>query len=253
MTTISSAHTPPGPTPQESGSTISPGARTAFIANAAIAWVGVVLTVVLSGLGAYTFHTVEPGLYGIHPEGLAGVVSRLSDTASYFTIWSNVVVAVTMTLLARRPLRTTALLRTLRLDSLLMITITAIVYAVLLAPSTEVVGWSRLTDPILHQVTPAVTVLVWLVHGPRGWISRRTVLAALVVPVAWVAWILLRASVIDAYPYGFVNIAEYGVGPVAATVAGILAFGLVVMSIYWGVDTALCRRLTRRSPAAEIS
>jgi len=232
---------------------ISRGARTAFGVNAAIAWLGVVLTVVLSGLGAYTFQTIEPGLYGIHPEGLAGVVSRLSDTASYFTIWSNVVVAVTMTLLARRPLRTTALLRTLRLDSVLMITITAIVYAVLLAPSTEVVGWSRLTDPILHQVTPAVTVLVWLVYGPRGWISGRTVLAALVIPIAWVAWILLRASVIDAYPYGFVNIAEYGVGPVAATVAGILAFGLVVMSIYWGIDTALCRRHARLSPAAEIS
>lgn len=232
---------------------ISRGARTAFGVNAAIAWLGVVLTVVLSGLGAYTFQTVEPGLYGIHPEGFAGVVSRLSDTASYFTIWSNVVVAVTMTMLARRPLRSTALLHTLRLDSVLMITITAIVYAVLLAPSTEVVGWSRLTDPILHQVTPLVTVLVWLVYGPRGWITRRTVLAALIIPVLWVVWIMVRGIVIGAYPYGFVNIAEYGVGPVAGTVAGILAFGLVVMAIYWGIDTALCRRLTRRSAAAEIS
>jgi hypothetical protein len=193
------------------------------------------------------------GLYGIHPDGLAGVVSRLADTASYFTIWSNVVVAVTMTLLTRRPLRSTALLRTLRLDSVLMITITAIVYAVLLAPSTEVVGWSRLTDPILHQVTPAVTVLVWLVYGPRGWITGWTVPAALVIPVVWIAWVMLRGSVIDAYPYGFVNIAEYGVGPVAGTLAGILVFGLVVTAVYWGVDTALGRRLTRRSPAAEIS
>lgn len=245
MTTIPTARTPAGPSPQEAESTISSGARTAFVANAVIAWLGVVLTVVISGLGAYTVQPVEPGLYGIHPDGLAGVVSRLADTASYFTIWSNVVVAVTMTVLARRPLRSTALLRTLRLDSVLMITITAIVYAVLLAPTTEVVGWSRLTDPILHQVTPVVTVLVWLVHGPRGWITRRTVLAALVVPMVWIGWILLRGSVIGAYPYGFVNIAEYGVGPVAATLAGILVFGLVVTSAYWGIDTALRRRSSR--------
>ena len=233
--------------------TFSPAARTAFGVNAAIAWLGVVLTVVISGLGAYTVQPVEPGLYGIHPDGVAGVVSRLADTASYFTIWSNVVVAVTMTLLVRQPLRSTALLRTLRLDSVLMITITAIVYAVLLAPSTEVVGWSRLTDPILHQVTPVVTVLVWLVHGPRGWITRRTALAALIIPVVWIAWVMLRGSVIGAYPYGFVNIAEYGVGPVAGTLAGILVFGLVVTATYWGIDTALRRWLAAREPTAEVS
>lgn len=251
MTTTSSAHTPSG-SPQESPWPISGAARRAFAANAAIAWLGVVLTVILSGVGAYTFQEVEPGLYGEHPDGLAGVVSRLGDTASYFTIWSNVVVAVTMTLLARQPLRATPLLRVLRLDSILMITITAIVYAVLLAPSTEVVGWSRLTDPILHQITPAVTVIVWVVFGPRGWINRRTLLPALIVPIVWVAWILLRGSVIDAYPYDFVNISVYGVGPVTATMAGILAFGLVVMAIYWGVDVALRRWLGQRAGATQF-
>lgn len=252
MTTTSSAHTPSG-LPQESPWPISTAARRAFAANAVIAWLGVVLTVILSGVGAYTFQEVEPGLYGEHPDGLAGVVSRLGDTASYFTIWSNVVVAVTMTLLARQPVRATPLLRVLRLDSILMITITAIVYAVLLAPSTEVVGWSRLTDPILHQITPAVTVIVWVVFGPRGWINRRTLLPALIIPIVWVAWILLRGSVIDAYPYDFVNISVYGVGPVAATMAGILAFGLVVMAIYWGVDVALRRWLGQREGATQLS
>lgn len=253
MTTTSSAHSPSGPPPQDSPRPISRAARTAFAANAAIAWLGVVLTVILSGLGAYTEVTVEPGLYGGHPAGVAGALPRLADTASYFTIWSNVVVAVTMTLLARQPLRATPLLRVLRLDSILMITITAIVYAALLAPVTEVVGWSLLTDPILHQVTPIVTVLVWLVFGPRGWITGRTVLAAMVIPIAWIVWVMVRGSITSTYPYGFVNVAEYGVGPVAGTLAGILAFGLLVMAIYWGVDAALRRWLGQRAGAMQIS
>ena len=87
-----------------------------------------------------------------------------------------------------------------------MITITAIVYAVLLAPVTEVVGWSLLTDPILHQVTPIVTVLVWLVFGPRGWITGRTVLAAMVIPIAWIVWVMVRGSITSTYPYGFVTV-----------------------------------------------
>ena len=54
-------------------------------------------------------------------------------------------------------------------------------------------------------------------------------------------------------PYGFVNVAEYGVGPVAGTLAGILAFGLLVMAIYWGVDAALRRWLGQRAGATQIS
>ena len=50
-----------------------------------------------------------------------------------------------------------------------------------------------------------------------------------------------------------VNIAEYGVGPVAGTLAGILVFGLVVTATYWGIDIALRRWLASREPAVEVS
>jgi hypothetical protein len=228
--------------------TPTPAARAAFAVNAVVAWVGVALTVALSGLGWYAPSEPVVGLYGVHPEGAAGVVSRLSDTASYFTIWSNVVVALATTLLARRRMRVTGMLRVLRLDALLMITITAIVYQVLLAPTAVVVGWSRLTDPILHQVTPALTVLVWLVFGPRGWVSWRVVVASLGIPIVWIAWMLARGAVVHAYPYDFANVEELGYGPVAVTLLGILGFGIAVAALFWGLD-ALLRRVSGRRPA----
>ncbi len=225
----------------------SSGARAAFAVNAGVAWLGLLLTVAFSGLGWYTAQAPEPGLYGVHPQGLAGVASRLADTASYFTIWSNVVVAVAATLLARRRMRVTGLLRVLRLDALLMITITAIVYQVLLAPTAVVVGWSRLTDPILHQVTPALTVLVWLVYGPRRWVSWRVVLASLGIPLLWIGWMLARGAVVNAYPYGFANVEEHGYGSVAVTLLGILVFGVVVAAAYWALDLLL-QRVSGRGP-----
>ncbi|MGB5950992.1 MAG: hypothetical protein WBG57_00595, partial [Ornithinimicrobium sp.] len=76
------------------------GTRSAMTLNAALAWTGVILTVLISGLGGYASTPIEGNLYGIHPEGVAGVISRLSDTLSYFTIWSNIVVAVSLTVLA---------------------------------------------------------------------------------------------------------------------------------------------------------
>lgn len=215
--------------------------RVAFAVNALVAWLGVVLTVVISAADAYEPTTPEPGLYGVHPEGVAGVFSRVADTLSYFTIWSNVVVALAAMLLARRRVPVTGWLQVLRLDAVLMITVTALVYAVLLAPTAVVVGWSRLTDPILHQITPAVTVLVWLVFGPRRWVSGRVVLASLVIPVAWIAWMLLRGAVIGTYPYDFANVAELGYARVGTVLLAILAFGVAVAAVYWVLDLALRR------------
>ncbi len=222
-------------------------ARRAYAVNAAIAWLGLALTIVLSGLGWYREVPVDAGLYGNTPGGLAGVFSRLTDTLSYFTIWSNVVVAVSATLLLQRPMRDTLARRVLRLDALLMITVTAIVYQALIAPSVDVEGWSLLTDPILHIITPLVTVTVWAVWGPRGWISARLVPLALVVPLAWIVWMLVRGAVVDAYPYGFANVTELGYGPVSVTLVAILVFGLLVAAAYWGADVLLRRRAGRRS------
>jgi hypothetical protein len=131
----------------------------------------------------------------------------------------------------------------LRLDALLMITITAVVYHVLLAPTAVVVGWSRLTDPILHQLTPAVTVVVWLVFGPRGWVSSRVVLGSLGIPLLWIGWMLARGALVHSYPYDFANVEELGYGPVAVTLLGILGVGFVVAATYWGLD-ALVRRVS---------
>ncbi|MGB3184700.1 MAG: Pr6Pr family membrane protein [Ornithinimicrobium sp.] len=104
-----------------------------------------------------------------------------------------------------------------------------------------------MTDPILHYVTPAATGLVWLVLGPRGWITWRTVLASMILPLIWIAWMLSRGAVVGAYPYGFADVGTRGFGAVAVTLGLIVVFGPIVASIYWLIDRALLRVM----PAAE--
>ena len=223
---------------------LSPRARLALGVNAVVAWLGVVLTVVLSAVGAYRDVPVDPGMYGDTGAGFAGAVSRTVDTLSYFTIWSNIVVALSVTLLLARPLRDTWLRRVLRLDGLLMITVTMIVYQVVLAPSIDLAGWSLLTDPVLHLVTPILTLLVWLVFGPRGWLTARLVPAALIVPVIWVGWMLLRGVFVDAYPYDFLNVVDLGYAVVLRNVFFVLVLGLAISALLFGVETLLARRRT---------
>lgn len=218
--------------------------RIAFGINAALAWLGVVLTVLISTVDGYARSVVQPGLYGNTPLGWPGAPMRLLDSLSYFTIWSNIVVAVSTTLLALQPDVDTGWRRALRLSGLMMITITAIVYAVLLAPTTVVSGWSYLTNPLTHIVVPAVTVLVWAVWGPRGWIRWRTLPASLMIPVAWVAYMLVRGAIGGTYPYAFVNAGAHGYAQVLTTVGAIFAFGLLIGALFGAVD----RLLRRTSP-----
>jgi len=220
--------------------------RRAWTVVAAVAWTGFALTLSLSALGWYAGSPPEPGVYGDTGGGAYGVLQRVTDTLSYFTIWSNVVVALAATVLARGA-RGATWHRVLLLDALLMIVVTAIVYQLLLAPSIDVQGWSIITDPTQHVVVPVLAVAAWVWAGPRGWVSGRLVPLALVVPVLWVAWMLARGAVIGSYPYGFVAVGERGYPAVLATIAMILAFGLVVAAVLWAVDTALSRRTRARA------
>lgn len=220
--------------------------RRAWTVVAVVAWAGFALTLSLSALGWYAESPPEPGVYGDTGGGAYGVLQRVTDTLSYFTIWSNVVVALAATVVARGASGATWH-RVLLLDALLMIVVTAIVYQLLLAPSIDVQGWSIITDPTQHVVVPVLAVAAWVWVGPRGWVSGRLVPLALLVPVLWVAWMLLRGAVIGSYPYGFVAVGERGYPAVLATIAMILAFGLVVAAVLWAVDTALSRRTRTRT------
>lgn len=222
-------------------------ARTAYGLNALLAGGGFLLVLALSGLGQYADVAPVGNVYGPpYPAGVAGAWSRMSDTVSYFTEWSNVVVAVAMWLLWRDPKSETYWRRVLRADSLLMITVTAIVYALLLAPTEHPTGWSAFTNPLQHIVVPAVTVLVFVIWGPRGWFSWQVVAGALIIPMAWVAWMLVRGTMVGAYPYEFVDPSAHGYPAVAATIGQILVFGVLVALIYWGIDLVIRRRASTR-------
>ena len=214
-----------------------------FVLNAVVAWLGLAVQLVLSTSGMYPGTQTVPSQLGYgNAAGAAGALGRTLDYLSYFTIWSNIVVAVVMTVLALHPLRDTPVLRVLRLDALLMITITGIVYAVVLAPTATLRGWEYLANSLIHQITPLLTLVVWVVAGPRGWIRWSTIPAALVLPLVWLAYTLLRGAVIGGYPYPFVDVVKLGYGQVLVNVVAILVFGVVVAAVLLGIDRLLGRR-----------
>jgi hypothetical protein len=194
-------------------------ARVLFAITAAVLWIGQVLSAILNAFDYYPVNTTEPGLYGNNPLGAAGFIGREIDHFSYFTIWSN--------LLAINPNRTSSLFRVLHLDAIVMMIVTGIVYNVLLNTGGHE-GWDFWSNGIQHIWGPLLVFIVFVICGPRGWISSRTIFASLILPILWLVYALIRGSVTGAYPYDFLDVNANGMASVLAFVAQIVIFAIIL-------------------------
>ena len=159
---------------------------------------------------------------------------RIVNFFSYFTVLSNIAVAATTGLLAVRLDRRSTLFRTLRLDGLVAIAVTGVVFHLTLAQLQELTGWDAVADFVLHTLSPILCVVGWLVFGPRGALSRRVVLLGVIAPVCWIVYALVRGALVqdrfgnDYYPYPFMNVPEHGYPAVLVNVCLVAALFLAI-------------------------
>jgi hypothetical protein len=211
-------------------------ARPLFLVTALSATFGAGLSFILTVLGTYPSLNTDPSLLGNPDQGALG---RIFDFFTYFTLWSNILVAVIMWMLVANPRRNGKVFRVLRLDTILMISVTGIIYQALLASGAKNVGLEVVTNFFLHQLTPIVVVVVWLLVGPRRQFKWLDIPLALILPIVWAVFALVRGTVINAYPYGFLDIDKHGLGTVIITVIAIAIFGVIISAIYLGLDRLL--------------
>ena len=216
--------------------------RRMFAIAAGITWFGLGLGLILTVFNVYPPVEVQPNSLGVNPDGVAGLVGRVVDSLSYFTNLSNVIVAIVFTMLARNPDRRGAVWSAVRMDSLVMISITGLIYAIVLAPDAQVEGLDIIVNSIKHYIVPVMTVLLWLLLGPRRQLTFISVFTALAIPIAWAGYTLIRGEFIAAHPYGFLNVVAYGLPAVLVNIAGVAALGVVLGLLFWGIDRVLGSR-----------
>jgi len=227
--------------------------RNLFGLTALSAWVGFGLSLVIEIFGWVKVKATDPitpdsqfGHVGNYADGLAGAGHRLSDLFSYFTTWSQIVVGIVFTLLWLKPTREQKWLKPALIDALIMITITGIVYNALIGPFYPPRGLNKLSSPIEHTLTPVLAIVVFLVAGPRGWFSIRAMKQALVLPIIYIFYTLIRGAFINQYPYDFLDVVSHGYMYVMIFILGILTFAILIMWIYMLID----RRLNRKNVTA---
>ena len=166
--------------------------------------------------------------------------ARVGNLFTFFTILSNILVAVVcVALVVRR--RDSDLFAVAWLDALLGITVTGIVYNTVLAGLYDLRGAEYLADRLFHMVSPLLFVVGWLLFGPRGLVRGRVVGLALVYPLVWLAFTLVRGALIGWYPYPFVDVITLGYGQVALNSVLITLLFLVLAAVVFGVDRVATR------------
>jgi hypothetical protein len=165
------------------------------------------------------------------------------NVLAFFTIQSNLLVGLSSLLLALDPDRDSPLRRWLRLTATVAISVTGVVYHLLLAGLTELSAWGLVADVLTHTVVPVLAVAGWVLFGPRGRTSWRVVAATVAFPLLWGAVTLVRGAAVGGFwPYPFVDVDELGLAQVLLNCAGIGLGFAALAALLHVLDGALAPR-----------
>ncbi|MFD8736296.1 Pr6Pr family membrane protein [Streptomyces sp. NPDC059618] len=170
---------------------------------------------------------------------------------SYFTIQTNLLVAVVFAVSARRAWSARRPLpAALTGGTLIYISITGLVYHLLLANESTPfsmtggtgtpAGWQAVANQLLHTVTPIAVALDWLLLTRPAPLALRSAATWLIYPLVYLAFSLARGAMLSPgtparYLYPFVDADRHGYGGVLGNTAvlglAFYALGLFIVVV----------------------
>ena len=204
-------------------------ARTVHLVVAVVAWAAVVLQLALVISGSAVLVEEDP----------PGPGARIYRFFAYFTIQSNLLVAIVSTMLAREPALDRPAWRVARVAGLVGITVTGLVHFFLLRPLLDLDGADWVADKLLHMVVPVLAIAAWARVGPRPRVTVREAAYALCWPLVWLAWTLVVGRVDGWVPYPFLDADTEGWAAVAVVSVGITVLFLLLFALYGWLDRRL--------------
>ncbi len=184
----------------------------------------------------------------------ADVVETVVRFFSFFTILTNLLVAVYFTWrafgLSAKPSALLARPSTLTAVTTFIL-IVGLVYQFVLRGTWQPQGMQRVVDELLHTVIPAYVLVYWWLFGREGRQRFRQVAPWLAYPITYLGFVLARGSLVDYFPYPFLDLATVGTSGVAISVLAILVVTLLIMgALLWLANLSQTKAPAPGRPAA---
>jgi hypothetical protein len=169
----------------------------------------------------------------------------LVNLFSYFTILTNVAVAVAATVAARGNTKSFWARAEVRAALVLYIVIVGLIYQTLLRGLIPMAGTRLVIDTIFHAVIPIAWPLWWVVFGrsaaPLPW---RAAFGWLGFPLAYGVYSVARGAFSGRWPYPFMDASRFGYPQVAINLTAMLLLFFALALFLIALDRRLARRLT---------
>ncbi len=164
---------------------------------------------------------------------------------TFFTILTNILIAVGCTVLLLKPGsgwgRFFAKNTTLTALTVNIIIVGA-TYNIILRWLWNPQGLQYVVDELLHLIIPLLFIIFWLVFVPKGGLKWSNIFLWTLYPIAYLVVILIRGALSGYYPYPFVDVTKLGYPQALLNSGGIAVAFIVIALLFVGIDKLMRRK-----------
>lgn len=165
--------------------------------------------------------------------------ARSLNVLLYFTNISNMLVAGVSFLLFRDLKRTSFIFQVNTLTSLVSITVSSVVYWLMLAKEENLEGIDVYTNFVVHTSVPVMFIIGWILFMDHKVTYMKTIKYALIFPVGWAVFALVRGVFINWYPYPFMDVRDIGYATALVNMGVVTLFFLGLFFVAHFLDSKL--------------
>jgi len=198
--------------------------RSVVVALTVLAWFSVLLQLHI------TMHSTMQNGQG----AAAGIVNFLG----YFTILTNLLVCVALTMPLVAPASTVGGFFSrsdVTAGVAASIAFVGLAYYFLLRNTWNPQGLQLVADALLHYVMPALFLIYWWFNFPKGALRWSHPLLWALYPTAYLVYVLIRGRIVGRYPYAFIDPLAIGYQRTMINAVGLLAafivLGLILVAL----------------------
>jgi hypothetical protein len=190
---------------------------------------------VIAGLECFT---LSSQFYLIIQNRTASVIETVIRYFSFFTILTNLAIALTATfiLLIPNSRQGKFFSKPSTLSAIAVyIIVVGIIYNTILRFQWQPKGWQLIIDELLHAVLPLLYTLFWIFFVPKNTLKWKDILPWMIFPMLYIVWTMMHGAFSGFYPYPFVDVGVLGYPKVILNGVGMVAFFIVASCILIGI------------------
>ena len=161
----------------------------------------------------------------------AALVEIIVRYFSYFTITTNLLVALCSSILAIKSPSTGERFfsrQSVQTAIAVYILIVGLIYNIILRSIWNPQGIQKVVDELLHSVIPIMFLIYWIMYVARYPLKWNAILPWLIYPLIYTVFILIRGTYGGFYPYPFVDVGKLGLQVVLMNALGIVILFIII-------------------------